>query len=79
MASELASKTCVPCRGGVPPLKGPELGALRERIDGWDIVQGLCQVKAESGTIGGWNHNIEGIAFHLKSSATLSGCTIGSH
>jgi 4a-hydroxytetrahydrobiopterin dehydratase len=39
MASELASKTCVPCRGGVPPLKGPELAALQERVDGWDVVQ----------------------------------------
>ena len=39
---------------------------------------GLCQVKAESGTIDGWNHFIEGIAFRLKSSVTLSGCIIGS-
>ena len=39
---------------------------------------GLCQVKAESDTIDGWNHFIEGIAFHLKSSVTLSGYTIGS-
>ena len=38
----------------------------------------LCQVKAESGTIDEWNHLIEGIAFHLKSSVTLSGYTIGS-
>ncbi len=28
----------------------------------------LCQVKAESDTIDGWNHFIEGIGFHLKSS-----------
>ncbi len=41
-------------------------------------LSGLCQVKAESGTIGGWNHFIEGIAFRQKSSVTLSGCTIGS-
>ncbi len=26
--SDLATKTCVPCRGGVPPLKGKELEAL---------------------------------------------------
>ena len=38
----------------------------------------LCQVKAESGTIDGWNHFIEGNPFHLKSSVTLSGYTIGS-
>ena len=39
---------------------------------------GLCQVKAESDTMDGWNHFIEGIAFHLKSSVTPFGCTIGS-
>ena len=39
---------------------------------------GLCQVKAESSTIDGWNHFIEATAFRLKSSVTLSGCTTGS-
>ena len=39
MTSELASKTCAPCRGGVSPLKGPELVGLQERVDGWDAVQ----------------------------------------
>ena len=39
MASELASKTCVPCRGGVPPLKGAELAALQKQVDGWSVVQ----------------------------------------
>ena len=39
MASELASKSCVPCRGGVSPLKGPELVALQERVDGWNVFQ----------------------------------------
>lgn len=38
MASELASKTCVPCRGGVPPLKGQELAALAKQVDGWAVV-----------------------------------------
>ena len=37
-----------------------------------------CQVKPLSATIGRWNHNIEGIVFHLKASVTLSGYTIGS-
>ena len=30
--SELASKTCVPCRGGVPPLKGEQLAALESTL-----------------------------------------------
>ena len=36
--SELASKTCVPCRGGVPPLRGEELNALAGKVDGWSVV-----------------------------------------
>ena len=39
MVSELASKTCVPCRGGVPPLTGQELAALQKQVDGWNVVQ----------------------------------------
>ncbi len=35
--SELASKTCVPCRGGVPPLRGEELNALAGKVDGWSV------------------------------------------
>jgi 4a-hydroxytetrahydrobiopterin dehydratase len=36
--SLLASKTCVPCRGGVPPLKGKELGPLHEQVPNWKVV-----------------------------------------
>ena len=38
-SSKLASKTCVPCRGGVPPLKGPDLAAIAKMIDGWKVVE----------------------------------------
>jgi len=35
----LAQETCVPCRGGVPPLKGDELTALAKELGGdWQIV-----------------------------------------
>jgi 4a-hydroxytetrahydrobiopterin dehydratase len=37
--SELASKTCLPCRGGVPPLKGQEITKLLAQLDGWNVVQ----------------------------------------
>jgi 4a-hydroxytetrahydrobiopterin dehydratase len=37
MAS-LAEKTCVPCRGGVPPLKGEELRALARQVEGWEVI-----------------------------------------
>jgi 4a-hydroxytetrahydrobiopterin dehydratase len=34
----LAAKTCVPCRGGVPPLTGPELAALAAQVKDWQVV-----------------------------------------
>ena len=34
---DLASKQCVPCKGGVPPLKGDELRRLQEALgNGWE-------------------------------------------
>ena len=36
--SDLASKTCVPCRGGVPPLKGQQLADFQKQLPGWDVV-----------------------------------------
>jgi 4a-hydroxytetrahydrobiopterin dehydratase len=39
MASELASKQCVPCRGGVPPLDREQVGIFLERLGGeWATV-----------------------------------------
>ena len=38
--AELADKKCIPCRGGVPPLKGAELEALKKQVPGWDAVNG---------------------------------------
>jgi 4a-hydroxytetrahydrobiopterin dehydratase len=38
--SELASRSCVPCRGGVPPLKGAALAPLQEQLGGgWRVVE----------------------------------------
>lgn len=34
----LAEKSCVPCRGGVPPLKGAELGKLSGQTPEWQVV-----------------------------------------
>ncbi len=37
--SELAKKHCVPCRGGVAPLKGEELRTLAAKLGGgWSVV-----------------------------------------
>lgn len=37
--SELASKRCVPCEGGTPPLKGEDLGRLAPQVPEWRIVE----------------------------------------
>ncbi len=37
--TELASKTCVPCRGDTPPLKGAELEELSRRLPAWEVVR----------------------------------------
>jgi len=36
--SELAGRECVPCRGGVPPLKGDEIQDLISKLDQWSVV-----------------------------------------
>jgi 4a-hydroxytetrahydrobiopterin dehydratase len=39
MASTLAARRCVPCRGDTPPLRGEELGRLLAELDGgWRAV-----------------------------------------
>lgn len=38
LMSELASKTCVPCKGGVPPVKGNELNGYLKQVSGWKAV-----------------------------------------
>ena len=38
-ACDLASKQCVPCKGGVPPLKGQALQDLLAQLgNGWQII-----------------------------------------
>jgi len=37
--SDLAQKECVPCKGGVSPLKGDDLKALAEQLGGgWRVI-----------------------------------------
>lgn len=38
MMAELAKRTCVPCKGGVPPLKGKELADLSRQVRGWTVI-----------------------------------------
>src|ERR1700680_2771037 len=37
-ATDLATKECVPCKGGVPPIKGRELDGLIKHAGGWKAV-----------------------------------------
>ena len=36
--SQLSAKQCVPCRGGVPALKGDEIKPLLAELRGWDVI-----------------------------------------
>lgn len=38
MSEQLADKRCVPCRGGVPPIKGRELQGLMKAVPQWKVV-----------------------------------------
>jgi 4a-hydroxytetrahydrobiopterin dehydratase len=39
MSEDLARKSCIPCRGGVPPLRGTELEELHRQLGGdWRVV-----------------------------------------
>jgi 4a-hydroxytetrahydrobiopterin dehydratase len=35
----LASRECVPCRGGVPRLAGEEIVKLLAELEGWEVVR----------------------------------------
>ena len=37
---DLASKQCVPCRGGVPPLAPEAIATLMPQVPGWQVVRG---------------------------------------
>jgi 4a-hydroxytetrahydrobiopterin dehydratase len=38
MTEQLADKQCVPCRGGVPPLKGNDLRQMLKSVPQWSVV-----------------------------------------
>ncbi len=37
MRSELAKKTCEPCRGGIPPMTPDEAKAHLDQVPGWEL------------------------------------------
>lgn len=36
--AELSERQCVPCRGGVPPLKGAEIQDFSGQLEGWQVI-----------------------------------------
>jgi 4a-hydroxytetrahydrobiopterin dehydratase len=38
MSESLADKKCVPCRGGIPPLKADELKQLHRNVPDWTVT-----------------------------------------
>ena len=37
--AELAEKTCVPCRGGVPPLTADQIQPLQVQVKDWAVIE----------------------------------------
>lgn len=38
-ACDLSKKNCIPCQGGIPPLKGKELLELQKQLgNGWKVI-----------------------------------------
>lgn len=37
--TDLASKTCVPCTGGTPPLEDRRVAELRREVPEWEVVE----------------------------------------
>ena len=48
---ELSKKKCVPCRGGVPPLKGAALTELHRQLGGdWKVIEGSSKPAVNKNT-----------------------------
>jgi len=35
----LSEKSCVPCKGGVPPLKEEEIIPLKKEVSNWNVIE----------------------------------------
>jgi 4a-hydroxytetrahydrobiopterin dehydratase len=45
MASPLAEKACVPCRGGIPPLTFDEAEAFRQQSPEWELLDRATRIE----------------------------------
>ena len=39
--SELKDKTCIPCKGGVPPFNISEIHKYLKKVDGWNVKKNM--------------------------------------
>lgn len=45
MTDTLASKTCTPCRGGIPPLTADAVAALRRQVPQWSVLDDAHRIE----------------------------------
>ena len=45
MPADLAAKSCVPCRGGVPPLGSAEAAALARDVPDWTLADSATRIE----------------------------------
>jgi 4a-hydroxytetrahydrobiopterin dehydratase len=45
MTETLATKTCTPCRGGIPPLSRDEAAALQTHTPDWELCDGARRIE----------------------------------
>jgi 4a-hydroxytetrahydrobiopterin dehydratase len=46
MSEALANRSCVPCRGGTPPLTREQIAPLLEQVEGWTVEDDKKLVKS---------------------------------
>jgi 4a-hydroxytetrahydrobiopterin dehydratase len=45
MTDELATKTCTPCRGGIPPLTPDEVETFQTRVPEWTVADDARRIE----------------------------------
>jgi len=45
MASALAEKSCIPCRGGIPPLSAEEAETYRRQAPEWALLDNAARIE----------------------------------
>ncbi len=43
--SDLKSKKCVPCQGGIPPMSAAEAGVMMIEVPGWELIESATKIR----------------------------------